>query len=302
MGRALSMEELSSFQGRMMGLEDIMQSLASYRPRPTDVVISPFGRCGTTWLQQVFHCLRTGGDMDFDDISRVVPWIEAAELLGLDINAEQRAQPRGYKSHLAYPALPAGARYVVSLRDPRDAVVSMHELMEGWLLEPGAVSADLFASWWTERNFGNNWWAHFLSWWEQRDNPDVLLLSYEHMVDDPALAIRRLAAFCGLPLDDDLLARTLERSSRAYMLRHKDKFDDLMIREASERLCGLPPGSDSSKVRNGVVGRYRDVLAHETIAILDRKWAAVVAPATGLADYAALDAALRARATEPVAA
>lgn len=296
------MEELSSFQGRMMGLDDVMTSVASYRPRPTDVVISPFGRCGTTWLQQTFHCLRTGGDMDFDDISRVVPWIESASLLGLDINAEQRAEPRGYKSHLAYPALPAGAHYVVSVRDPRDAVVSMHELMEGWLLERGAVSADLFASWWTERNMGNNWWSHFLSWWDQRDKPNVLLLSYEHMVDDPALAIRRLAAFCGLTLDDALLARTLERSSRAYMLRHKDKFDDLMIREASERLCGLPSGSDSSKVRNGVVGRYLDVLSPQTIAILDRKWAAVVAPATDLADYAALDAALRARTADRLAA
>jgi hypothetical protein len=296
------MEELSSFQGRMMGLEDIMKSLAGYRPRPTDVIISPFGRCGTTWLQQVFHCLRTGGDMDFDDISRVVPWIEAAELLSLDINARQRAAPRGYKSHLAYPALPAGARYVVSIRDPRDAVVSMHELMEGWFLERGAVSADEFAFWWTERNLGNSWWSHFLSWWAQRDNPNVLLLSYEHMIDDPALAIRRLAGFAGLALDSGLLARTLERSSRAYMLRNKDKFDDLMIREASERRCGLPAGSDSSKVCNGSVGRYRDVLSPETLAVMKRKWSAVIAPAAGFADYAAVDAALRARATEPIAA
>jgi hypothetical protein len=55
-------------------------------------------------------------------------------------------------------------------------------------------------------------------------------------------------------------------------------------------------------VSNGVVGRYRDVLSPRTVAILDRKWAAVIAPETGLADYAALDAALRARATRPVAA
>ena len=32
------------------------------------VIITPFAKCGTTWLQQMVHSLRTGGDLDFDDI------------------------------------------------------------------------------------------------------------------------------------------------------------------------------------------------------------------------------------------
>jgi hypothetical protein len=295
--RARSMEELRSYQSRMLGAEDIMKAIASYRPRETDIIISPFGKSGTTWLQQAFHSLRTGGDMDFDDISRVVPWIETAGLLGIDLNAEQRGEPRGFKSHLAFPALPKGARYIVSFRDPRDTVVSMHKFMEGWFLEPGAVSVDLFASWWIDRDPAINYWAHFLSWWEQRDNPDVLLMSYEHMTDDPTLALRRLAAFSGLPMDDRALDFTLERSSLAFMLQNKDRFDDFLMREASERLCGLPTGSDSAKVRKGGVGGYKVELSPETIAALDRRWTKVVAPETGLADYAALDTDLRARAT-----
>jgi hypothetical protein len=294
--RAQSMEELRSYQGRMLGLEEVMSAIASYHPRATDVIISPFGKSGTTWLQQAFHCLRTCGDMDFDDISRVVPWIETAGLLGIDLNADQRAEPRGYKSHLTYPALPRGPHYVVSVRDPRDAVASMHRFMEGWFLEPGAVSADLFASWWIDRDLGNNYWAHLLSWWEQRDNPDVLLMTYEHMSDDPVLAIRRLARFCGLPLDDAVLSLTLERSSLAFMVAHKDRFDDLMMREASERLCGLPSGSESAKVHKGIVGGYKTVLSEEMVAALDARWTTVITPATGLPDYAALDAELRARA------
>lgn len=50
----------------------------AFSPTPSDVIISPFGKYGTTWLQQVCHDLRTRGDMDFDDISRVVPWLETA--------------------------------------------------------------------------------------------------------------------------------------------------------------------------------------------------------------------------------
>src|SRR2546423_137232 len=122
--RARNLAELGAIQRRMFGPKDIAASIAAYRSRPTDVVISPFGKCGTTWLQQIFHTLRTRGDMDFDDISRVVPWIETSRTLGLDLEAPQRASPRGFKSHLAYDLMPKAARYVVSLRDPKDALVS----------------------------------------------------------------------------------------------------------------------------------------------------------------------------------
>lgn len=293
--RARDMAEMRQLQSRMLSPADVGAAIASYRPEPTDVIISPFGKCGTTWLQQTFHTLRTGGDMDFDDISRVTPWIETAGLLQIDLNAPQRARPRGYKSHLPYPALPSGARYVVSFREPKDAVVSMHRFMEGWFLEPGAVPADEFAKVWLARDGGQDYWTHLLSWWAERDNPNVLLLSYEQMTDDRAGAIRRLAAFCDIPLSPELLDLTLERSSFDFMLRHKNRFDDLMMRQASEQRCGLPSGSDSAKVRAGGVGGHKDVLSGAMIEALDRKWAKTVAPATGFADYAALDAALRQR-------
>src|SRR5262245_61701384 len=101
--RASSLPELGGVFAKLFVDGEVGQGIASYQPRPTDVVISPFAKCGTTWLQQTFHTLRTrAGDMDYDDISRVVPWIETSVALGIDINAEQRANPRGFKSHLHY--------------------------------------------------------------------------------------------------------------------------------------------------------------------------------------------------------
>src|SRR5579872_1925032 len=139
--RARSIAEWNEIRVRLVAPEEAPpRAIQSYRPRPTDVVITPFGKCGTTWLQQTFHTLRTGGDMDFDDISRVVPWIETSRLLGIDLEAPQKAEPRGFKSHLPYDLLPKGARAIVSFRDPRDSFVSHHRFMEGWFLEPGAVS------------------------------------------------------------------------------------------------------------------------------------------------------------------
>ena len=294
--RARSMAEFAELGGKMFAPADIGAGLASYRPRPSDVVITPYSKCGTTWLQQIFHTLRTGGDFAFDDISRVVPWLETAAIVGLDLEAPQRAEPRGFKSHLSYDAVPKGARYIVSFRDPKDALVSFYRFMEGWFMEPGAVSMEDFAADWLARTeSGRDYWSHLLSWWAQRDNPGVLVLSYEGMTAEPAAAIRRVAAFSGVALDDALLALALERSSFAFMLANKDRFDDLLMRTASERRCNLPPGSDSAKVRKGGSGGHRAELSPQIAEALDAKWREMVEPATGFADYAALEAAVRRR-------
>nr|HMN27519.1 sulfotransferase domain-containing protein [Caldilineaceae bacterium] len=94
-----------------MGTEEGKHYAHAFQPRPTDVIITPYAKSGTTWLQQIVHGLRTRGDMDFDDISRVVPWIETAYDLGIDLNAEQRGQPRAFKSHFNWYEVPKGGRY-----------------------------------------------------------------------------------------------------------------------------------------------------------------------------------------------
>ncbi|MGH6987424.1 MAG: sulfotransferase domain-containing protein [Caulobacteraceae bacterium] len=298
-GRARTMAEMAKLHSKMWAADLTDRSIAAWRPRSDDVVISPYSKCGTTWLQQMFHTLRTGrsgGDLDFDDISAVVPWIETSQGLSIDLEAPQKASPRGFKSHLGRSRLPRGSKAIVAFRDPKDALVSLHRFMEGWFLEAGAVSVSEFARGFIDRRGeGRDYWSHLLSWWAERDDRETLLLSYEGMSADPAGAVRAVARFCGIGLDEDLLALTLERSSFSFMRANKAKFDDRLMREASERLCGLPPGSDSAKVRRGAVGSHREELPAELSAELDGVWAEGVTPTTGFADYAEFEAAVRAR-------
>src|SRR4051812_39630584 len=181
--RARSLAEMGQVMGLMFDDAEIGAAIGSWRPRPTDVVIAPYGKCGTTWLQQIFHTLRTGGDTDFDDISRVVPWIETAHFVGIDLDAPQRAEPRGFKSHLPYALVPKPARSIVAVRDPKDALVSTFRFMDGWFIEPGTITIEEFAGpWLTGEVREGDYWSHLVSWWDQRDRDDVLLLSYESMI------------------------------------------------------------------------------------------------------------------------
>jgi len=264
----------------------------AYRPEPTDVIISPFGKCGTTWLQQMFHTLRTRGDTDYDDISRVVPWIETSPRLGLDLNAPQRGYPRGFKSHMSWDDIPKGARYIVSIRDPRDALVSMYKFMEGWFLEPGAVTIEDFARANYLREPDKSYWGHLRSWWDHKDDDNVLLMSYEGMKADPEATIRRLAGFCDIDLDDELLDIALTNSSLAYMLEHKSRFDDFLMRKLSETAANLPEGSDSAKVREGRVGSHVTVLGDDILAELDRIWREQITSRYGFGTYADMEAEL----------
>ena len=285
--RAESLKELEEIQGKLFSPEEFGKGL-KLKLRPDDVIISPFGKSGTTWLQQIVHTLRTRGDMDFDDISRVVPWIETSSALGIDLDAEQKSNPRAFKSHLDYETIPKGGKYIVSIRNPEDALNSMHKFMEGWFIEPGSISLEEFAL----KRFiaSQSYWKHLASWWTHRNDTNVLMLCYEQMTVDPDALIRRVAEFIDVPLDDELLAITLEHSSFSYMLEHKDRFDDALMRALSETKANLPKGSDSSKVRKGKIGE--NSMPEVVQAELNEKWRKLIKETLGFVNYAELVAEL----------
>ena len=284
--RATSLAEMEERQAKLFTEENFAEAM-KFELKPADVVITPYAKCGTTWLQQIVHTLRTRGDMDFDDISRVVPWIETSPALGIDLNAPQKAEPRAFKSHLDADAIPKGGRYINSIRNPGDALISMHKFMEGWFLEPGAVTLEELAR---DRFFKKGeYWKHLLSWWHRRNDADVLFLVFEHMKTDTRGTIESVAKFIEIELDDELLAITEKHASLDFMLKHKDRFDDVLMRTLSEQKANIPEGSDSSKVRQGKVGNS---LSREIVEGLDEIWEREITSTIGYANYEALIAEL----------
>ena len=52
---------IDSRWGQLSPLHDPM-ILANFKPRATDVLITTAPKAGTTWMQQILHQLRSGGD------------------------------------------------------------------------------------------------------------------------------------------------------------------------------------------------------------------------------------------------
>lgn len=296
-GRAKTLEELGVKLG-LMGSAEALQRGLSLELRATDIVVTPFSKSGTTWLQQMCHTLRTRGDMDFEDISAVAPWIETSTYLGLDLDAPQKANPRIFKSHLDAHRIPKGGRYLCSCRDPKDAIYSMYKFMEGWFLEPGSITLDEFAlgtfvaAGKKSGSTGGDYWTHLKSWWDRREDTNVLFMAFEHMRKDLQGTIRKVAAFMNIDLDDELLAITMEHASLSFMQQHGGHFDDKLMRDRSVAVAGIPADSDSAKVRVGQVGQAKQHLSESVVEELDAIWRKEITRELGFEDYAAMISAL----------
>ena len=89
-----------------------------FKPTATDVILSTATKSGTTWVQQICHGLRSKGNMDFEEISLVIPFLEMASAYGYDdLQAPQPFLPRMYKTHFWYPHCPKRAgKYIIVVR------------------------------------------------------------------------------------------------------------------------------------------------------------------------------------------
>jgi Sulfotransferase domain len=158
---------------------------------------------------QICHQLRSahqGGDMSFDEISRVIPWLELAADQGQDLNAPQYGDdqdcPRFFKSHAWERDCPKFPKVIVVIRRPEDVLVSFYEFFEDWFFEPGMIDMDSFArEFWLARGVpatkmqNASYFVHLVSWYERRHDPNVLFVCFEDLLEDLEGQVRRIARF-----------------------------------------------------------------------------------------------------------
>ncbi|CAB3991316.1 sulfotransferase domain-containing [Paramuricea clavata] len=264
----------------------------SFKPRSDDVFVVTPPKCGTTWMQQILHQLRSGGDMSFDDISDVVPYIEFAYDTEVDLEAEHKYQPRCYKTHAWYPWCPKGAsKYIVIYREPCASFYSYFNFLKGWIFQPGEVLLHEFVKDYLlalglpkKKMERASYFVHLLSWWEHRNDLNVLFLFFEDMKDDLESAVRKVAAFIGIQ-DDERIREAVKMSSFEYMKENERKFSEVRLARCRNKSCGIPDDVVASKVVTGSATKGRELMDDKTKEIIQAKWLEVVEKQTGFQDY-----------------
>jgi aryl sulfotransferase len=251
--------------------------------RDGDIVISTSPKSGSTWTQMICALL-IFQSTDFPrPLDAMSPWFDSLLHPREEIVAELSAQRhrRFIKTHTPLDGLPYDERvtYITVGRDPRDVAISWDNHLAntnfptlmalraaavgaeeaggpppGPLPEPPESARDRFWLWVgspAEDMIGLPAMLHHLStFWQMRDQPNVVLLHYQEMQDDLEGTMRRLAARLGIEVPEEKWPELVKAASFGEM---RSRADEL-----------APDGSvwvDRTQFfRRGMSGQWRELL------------------------------------------
>jgi len=244
--------------------------LSEFRARKSDVIISTARKSGTTWMQNLLHQLRTGGDDQFACLNDVVPWLELWRPRQ-NINAmfEAMPGPRVFKSHCVHPFTPGvdTARFIVVSRDPRECCVSgfhhVRNFTDELCLLNGVKRPETFEAFFDQWIRRHEWYDHVASWWPHHRDPNVLWIRYADMKRDLVPTTNRILEFVGWAVAPEAFERALELSSFAWMRANEHRFTKF----SSDGIVCFKPGGF---IRKGAVAGYSELMSDEqSRAVLD---------------------------------
>ena len=262
-----------------------LENALQFEPLASDVLVVGYFKTGTTWVQQIVHQLRTGGDMEFRDILDVFPLIDTALDLGQDLNDEQKCFPRCFKVS-SWCAPKQNGKYILCLREPRSVAYSWFKYLEGWFFQAGTVSLVNFVKeYWFQGVFGHNFFEYIARWWQHRHNPNLHTVFYEDLVRDHKGGVKAIADFMGIQ-EESSISTCIELSTFGYMKAHSSKFSSASIRQIRNEAIGVENDSylSVSKIRKGSTSEGMEML-YELQDEFDKRWKKYVLPVTGSVDY-----------------
>ena len=258
----------------------------NYHARDDDIFIATYPKCGTTWTQQIVYLLLNQGKppANAGEYFKKNPFLD---MLGTD-SVINMPRPGAIKTHLPFNLIPynARAKYIVVVRNPKDALVSFYHHTKGI---PGYKFArgsfDTFFECFISGNVDyGDYFDHLISWWNRRHNANVIFLTFEEMKADIRRCIHKIASFIdkdldeGLSRDAEFMERVIKFSSFDYM-----KEQDKIVREirygkpdnaANDQLIPLsmkaviknmagPVSDNYAHIRKGIVNDWKNHLSKE---------------------------------------
>jgi hypothetical protein len=231
----------------------------SFCPRADDIFIASYPRSGTTWLQMIVWHLVTAGDVSFDHISQVIPFLEG--MAQQPRNGDGLPSPRIFKTHLPFQTVATWpGKFIYVARDGRDVLISCFHFERVYFgsTEPFDAFFERFV---TGHVLYGSWFSHVAAWTAHAGDSNLLCLTYEGLTMDFEASVRKAASFLQVTVEPERIRELQRRCSFASMRAIEQKFDAGVGRslETGRRHQAHAAGPGSF-VRQGRVGGWRDVL------------------------------------------
>ncbi|XP_019859396.1 PREDICTED: sulfotransferase family cytosolic 1B member 1-like [Amphimedon queenslandica] len=227
-------------------------------PRPDDIFVTSYVRSGTNWVSYIIQLIANGGippERDLDIISPCIDTMEPAD------KVEAMESPRSMKHHYPYDHVAGGpphqspAKYIYSYRNPRDVAVSQF-LVQKQFPHKSPLTWSKFLDDFIDGNvvYGSPL-DNIRGWWDHKDSPNILMLSYERTKKDPIGAVQSISTFLGYQLSQKLIEEIAANSRIDKMKKNLESFNSDLTR--------------FNFVRKGVVGEWCNYFSPQDIKKLD---------------------------------
>lgn len=232
--------------------------------RSDDIYIATYPKSGTTLMQMILYHLTSDGNMDFNHIYDVSPWIRNAsfkENKPLDLPS-----PRLIKTHDRYKSFPKNTkgRFIYVHRNGMDVLMSLYHQQKNY--NKSNLNFDKFI----KGSLKNKaWFKHTKAWFKNKNKFPVLYISYEDLLKNKRIEIDRIIEFCNLKPSSDAIDRAIKYSSFDYMKRNEKMFGD-QPKENNKVFDQF--------IRKGKAGEGKKALSKEQKKEFNKKYEKIVAP------------------------
>lgn len=175
-----------------------------------DILVVSYPKTGTTWTQEITYLVVNDANVEK---AKSLPTEFRFPFLEVPVcgirGIEKMEGQRLIKSHLPYHLLPSSftenkSKIIYITRNPKDTVVSYFHFLKmvGYNGYNGTFEefVDLFCE---EKLMYSSFAKNVLSYWERRNDDNILFLFYEELQADLKANVLKIAKFLGKSLTDD---------------------------------------------------------------------------------------------------
>ncbi|XP_038064989.1 sulfotransferase 1E1-like [Patiria miniata] len=264
-------------------LKSTMDDLKTFEIREDDVFIVTVPKAGTTWTQEIMSAIMHDGDIEKLNKKHTMmraPFLEMTH--GANVHDDiprahkllprmPRSSPRLIKSHLPGQLLPPQVwekkiKIVYVIRNPKDVVVSMFHHIDMMAAADRQFSFDeVFDRFINGTQPYGKWWAHYLYFWERRNDDNILFLRFEDTKKDLRGTVLKISEFLGKSLSDDVIDAITDHCTFENMKKNPMTNPDTLLQNAHGGQ--MPEGK--SFMRRGKVGGWKAQLSDAQSEAMD---------------------------------
>ncbi|XP_063009542.1 sulfotransferase 6B1-like [Melospiza melodia melodia] len=211
------------------------KALESFEARRDDVILAGYPKSGTNWLSQILTDLiaisqkkTPGSESTVNAEEEQEEYLEVGDAEKYE-RMTKLPSPRLMVTHLRPENLPKSifqnnAKILLLIRNPKDVATSYYHFSNALALLPSYETwDDFFTDFMTKKMAWGCYFEYLSEWNKYADKENIMTITYEEVKENPALSVKDIATFFGIPLTEEQLQLVVERSSFQSMKKNSEK-------------------------------------------------------------------------------